>query len=531
MTKMLELFEAARRAAVPIMVIRTPDQAATAQALHDHTKATTDEAYPEPKYDDEQRRAAEFPVVQWDAARGMLARNDTGTAAMGAAKIDQGDCRDFDVAMAAILDLPPKTVILAFNAQRQLTSSEPKECARAVQAVANARDHLKASFRMLVLLVPDIVLPPELARDVQMAEDPLPDLDALRGVVRALHDSPSAPPLAEESVDKAAEALSGLSYFEAEQNTAMSLRKDGVDVPSLWERKIVTIQQAPGLSVYRGRERFADIIGQEALKRKLLRRLNARTPLGVVVWLDEIDKALANVEGDTSGTRMYQLLKLLTEMEDNGWTGFIGVGVPGAGKSLVAKALGNEAGVPTIALDLGATESKYVGESEGNLNRAMAIIKAVGRGHAYFVATSNAASVMRPELQRRFTDGMWMFDLLTKAERAAAWKFYTQKYELAQQPLPDDDAYTAAEIRNCCRDAWEMGVTLVEAAETIIPMARGREADIESLRKFANGRFLDANKGGAYVYTPQPMQRQVRAVAISDPSLAAAFGGAGVKES
>ena len=58
---------------------------------------------------------------------------------------------------------------------------------------------------------------------------------------------------------------------------------------------------------------------------------------------------------------MYQLLKLLTEMENNRWKGFIGVGVAGGGKSLIAKALGNEAGVPTVALDLGATESKYVG--------------------------------------------------------------------------------------------------------------------------------------------------------------------------
>ena len=201
-------------------------------------------------------------------------------------------------------------------------------------------------------------------------------------------------------------------------------------------------------------------------------------------------------------------------MEDNEWPGFVGVGVAGGGKSAIAKAFGNEAGVPTVALDLGATESKYVGESEANINRVIDIIKAVGRGHAYFIATSNAATIMRPELQRRFFDGMWMFDLMSDAERAAAWKYFVKKYGLSKQTLPDSESWTGAEIRNACRYASDTGSTLIEAAGLIVPMARSRADDIEALRKYAHGRFLDATKGGSYKYEAAPMVKSLRAIAL-----------------
>jgi SpoVK/Ycf46/Vps4 family AAA+-type ATPase len=50
---------------------------------------------------------------------------------------------------------------------------------------------------------------------------------------------------------------------------------------------------------------------------------------------------------------------------------------PGAAKSLVAKATGNTAGIPTIAFDLGAMQNALVGESGGRLRTALKVVDAV----------------------------------------------------------------------------------------------------------------------------------------------------------
>ena len=496
---MIDLFEAARLTSTPILAIRTADQATTIAAVR--------------------QGVTEFPLVQWDAARGMtaLVGNKLGEEALRQASIAPDATIGFVDAMLAAQRLPNGAILFAHNAHRQLQSQEPIAIAAAVQAVANLRDQYKLNFRMLVLLGPAFQSPPELEQDVIVIDHPLPGPADLETIVTELHQAAKLAVPDATVMAKAVDAVSGLSAFAAEQVTAMSLTEQGLDLSALWERKRVAIEQTRGLSVWRGGDRFADLVGLDAIKTHLSRRLRARTPVGVVVWIDEIDKTLANVEADTSGVRMDQLRTLLTEMENQEWRGLIAVGVAGGGKSAIAKAFGNEAGVPTVALDLAATESKYVGESEGNLRQLMAIVKAIGRGHAYLIATSNNASVMRPELQRRFTDGLWFFDLMTGAERQAAWRYYVTKYTLTKDqvsPCPDDDGWTGAEIRNACRYAWDVGCTLVEAAQFIVPMARSRADDIDRLRRYAHGRFLDATRPGPYQYTEAPMARQVRAIAL-----------------
>mgnify|MGYP001584234656 FL=1 len=214
---------------------------------------------------------------------------------------------------------------------------------------------------------------------------------------------------------------------------------------------------------------------------------------------------------------MDQLRTLLTEMENCEWEGALLAGMPGGGKSLLGKAFGNEAGVPTIALDLGDMEGSLVGESEQRMRQAVAVIKAIGDGHAFFVATSNNATVMRPELQRRFTGGFFFFDLMTAVERSAAWDFYLKKYGLAKDmKRPDDAGWTAAEIRNCAREAWNCGVTLTDAARFVVPVAQARADDFDAMRKFAHGRYLDASKPGKYQYEPDAMVTMVRGITFAD---------------
>lgn len=517
---MIDTFKRARRTGVPIVVIHTADQLATIQTI-----AAQDQL--------KMPGGGDAPMIRWDAAMGLRAVNEPGKQVMKSIKTDETG--GFVEALTAAANFPHGTILFALNAHRQLLTSEPKATAADVQAVHNLRDILKHHFRMLVLLCPGMQVPIELGQDVVVIHDPLPDRERLAKIIHDVHKAGGRKTPATD-VSKEVEAVSGLSSFAAEQQSAMALEKDAdgnvhINNDMLWEHKRVAIEQTPGLRVHRGTEKFDDVVGLDSVKARLRQRLKGKTPVGCVVWLDEIDKVFANVEHDTSGVRMDQLRTLLTEMENLEWGGVILAGMPGGGKSLLGKAFGNEAGVPTIALDLAAMEGSLVGESEQRLRHAMSVIKAVGGGRAYFIATSNNATIMRPELQRRFTGGFFFFDLMTREERSAAWSFYLKKYGVTDNVIPNDEGWSAAEIRNCVREAWDSSVTLKEAAKFIVPVAQARADEFNEMRKHAHGRFLDASQPGPYKYKKETMEQHIRAVNLDLEGLAVAAATSGMKES
>jgi SpoVK/Ycf46/Vps4 family AAA+-type ATPase len=219
-----------------------------------------------------------------------------------------------------------------------------------------------------------------------------------------------------------------------------------------------------------------------------------------------------------SGVTQDQLGILLSYMQDQAAAGMIFVGPPGAAKSAVAKAAGNEAGIPTIQLDLGAAKGSLVGQSELQIRNALKVITAVSNGRSLWIATCNAIADLPPELRRRFTLGTFFFDLPDAAERAAIWEIHIANYfghEVRSEgrvargkksvprvstlgPRPADDGWTGAEIRNCCEIAWRLGCSLVEAAAFIVPVSRSAADQIQRLREQADGRFLSASAPGVY---------------------------------
>lgn len=479
-------FTAARRCSVPIVGINTPDPAETIQAVADLCREMDAKLI---ESGDIESPAA---VIAWDFVRGFIGINKPGEAYVAS-------LGDFDESInnplgAFVLanKLPARSVLLIHQAHRWLPQPGIS------QAVWNLRDKFKNSERTLVLLGKSIPLPAEITDDVVMLDEPLPDQVRLEQIVRRMHHEAGLEcnPI---KVVQATEAVRGLSAFGAEQVTAMSLSKKGMDVDSLWERKRQLIEQTPGLKVYRGGDSFEEIGGVPIVKDFVKKIMKGRSRPNAVVFVDEIEKMLGGT-GDLSGITQDQLGCLLSYMQDHAAAGMIFIGPPGAAKSAIAKAAGSEGGVPTIQLDLGAAKGSLVGQSEQQLREGLKVITAVSNSKSLWIATCNKIADLPPELRRRFTLGTFFFDLPDAEERRSIWDIYERKYETEhrEEALVNDEGWTGAEIRQCCEIAWRLNCSLDEAAEFIVPVSRSAADSIRRLREQAHGRFLSASYPGVY---------------------------------
>lgn len=409
--------------------------------------------------------------------------------------------------------LPAKSIVYMLNSQRVIIQSDDKRKWDVNQHIWNLRDKFKNTGSTLILLGTSMKLPDELKHDIYVLEEELPNDQELEIIVNKTIHAAIKNGIESSNFDniipKAIAELKGLTAYEAEQSVALAMYKEGLKIEDIRERKIKTINAIDGLQVYSGKETFKDIGGCDAVKEKLLRVANGKDAPRVIVFMDEGEKMFAGATsshvGD-SGVSKDALGVTLSFMEDNDCTGTIFVGPPGAAKSAVGKAFGNEIGVPTIMLDFGAIKAGVVGESERKIREAYKIIKSIGGDNVFFIMTCNKEVTFPPELKRRFTTGTFFFDLPNEEEGALIWSYYLKKYENRDDTEPGEVPYynssyknwTGAEIRNVCRTSYRENINIKEAAEYIIPIAISAREEIDALRKAANGRWLSANYKGAY---------------------------------
>lgn len=493
--KLTDVVTDARDAGTPLVAVATADQIAAMAAICEATNGAA--------------------KVAWDAARGVRGINPAGQAfvkSCGAPEEIAQNSTNPQTALEIADKLPEDGIFFMVSAHRFV------EDAFVSTGLLNKREPFKANGRTMLLLGPAFNLPAELRQDVVVLEDPLPDDPALETIVEKLA---GAAGLAEpkDKVQRAVDAVRGLSPFAAEQVLAMSLRKSGVDLESLWDRKRAQIAQTKGVTLLKGGPTFADIGGNAAICEFGRRLMTGPRPPRAIWIIDEIEKYMAGAAGgDASGVTADFLGVMLREMEDGGHGGIILVSPPGCGKTLFAKALAVEYGRPAVAFDFGAAKGRYVGDSEGNVRAMFKVGNAVAAGEALVVATCNRLEALPPELRRRFKYGIWYFDLPDRGEREAIWKVQTKAHglEIELQPLgvSGDEGWTGAEIRNCCEIASRLGCSLKEAASFVVPVIQADPKSVESLRTLADGRFLSANHPGTYSRAEQVMTdtRRVRAV-------------------
>lgn len=473
-------FRRAKGAGVPILVIETVDQPKTTEQV---IQMSEDRA-----------------VILWDIVRGVEGMNQQGI------EIVKKICKGEEPALVTgnptemltkAFNMPDKTFLLMSNAHRVINDPTVS------QGICNLREQYKTRNSMIILLCPSIVLPSELKQDVMIIEDALPSLEQVTAVVKSVCEDNEI--IIPDDIAKISDTLIGLSAFGSEQTLASCVyRKEDntidIDRASLWERKRKAIEQTPGLSIWRGGETFQDIGGCENIKSFLTNVFNGKESPRSVVFMDEIEKALAGAAGDNSGVSQDQLGVILSYMQDKEVDGLIFIGPPGAAKSAIAKAAGNEAGIPTISLDLGAMKNALVGKSGEQTRAALNVIEAISQGRTLFIATCNSIGVLPPELRRRFTMGTFFFDLPPQDERARIWGIYKKKYKVeGLATITNDAGWTGAEIKQCCKLASKLDITLELAATYIVPVSVSAREQIETLRSQASGKFIDAAKPGLYI--------------------------------
>jgi SpoVK/Ycf46/Vps4 family AAA+-type ATPase len=231
--------------------------------------------------------------------------------------------------------------------------------------------------------------------------------------------------------------------------------------------------------------------------------------------------------------------------------GILLVGPPGTGKTLLAKALAGDWQSILLKLDMGGLRSKFLGESETGLRRALSVIEAFGEkcivlldeiekaiagagkgagdggvaddalgtllswqqdrpAGAFLVATCNSVTALPPELLRagRF-DAVFFVDLPSALERAeivaTALRAHNRDgsgidLEAVAAATPE---YSGAELAalvpaamlRAFADSTRAVVTddLLAAAKTIVPLAVTAARQTAELREWAKGKTRPAS--------------------------------------
>lgn len=496
-------FRDVMRAGVPLVQYETSDPAATIRNVCGSMNGEFSGSDTKPAR----------PVIEWDCLRSVRALNDPGKAACSLIAGQDLQSVANPVALLARLDEVAGESAMRFAIVFMHNAHRFSDDVAFVQGVWNLRDRLKRIGACLVMLCPIGKVPLELKHDLVTLSDPLPEAQELSAIVKKITTEAQKSGATFDPAELAEDGLiidtlRGLSPFGAEQVTAMSVRRDRLDSDVLWERKKRMIEQTPGLSVWQGGETFDELGGLSNLKQFLTSILTSgKTPVRAIGFIDELEKGLAGAAGDTSGTSQDQLQVFLKVMQDLNIPGIILVGPPGTGKSAIAKAAGNVAGAPVVAIDTGSMKGSLVGESEGRIRAAMDVFKAISQGKGLFIATCNRIATLPPELRRRFTLGTFYVDLPSEAERAAIWQSWIARTGLdAKQPLPNTDGWTGAEIRACCDVAARTGLSLKGAASFIVPVSKSAADQILALRQQASGKFISANHPGVYEMNQQQNQ-------------------------
>lgn len=377
----------------------------------------------------------------------------------------------------------------------------------------NLSRRLKSQAKNIVIVSPQISVPPELTEVLTIIEFPLPSASDMRSEIQRLLGA-TGPSLSDKVLDELVRSAQGLSLERIRRVLARAIASHGQiqpeDVELILEEKRQSIRQTQILEFYPATEQISDIGGLDNLKDWLLRRGGAFT----------------------ERARQYGLPHP---------RGLLLVGIQGTGKSLTAKAIAHHWHLPLLRLDVGRLFGGLVGESESRTRQMIQLAEALApcilwideidkafsgidsKGDAgttsrvfgtfinwlaekkspvFVVATANNIQALPPEMLRkgRF-DEIFFVGLPSQEERQAIFELHLSRlrphnlksYDLDRLAYETPD-FSGAEIEQTLIEAMHIGFSqnrdfttddVLEAASQIIPLARTAQEQIKFLQDWA----------------------------------------------
>jgi len=398
-----------------------------------------------------------------------------------------------------------------------------------VSSVLDAVTHFSTRRGALVLTGSDLRIPDALRPHTTVLELPPPTFDDYRRLLERLIREYSAKMPVKVELDQADRVrlinnLGGLSLLEAEKVVTKLIMEDGAlrarDVERVMVAKRQVVEQDGLLEYYPAEEGLENVAGLEGLK----------------YWLDRRRAVVQDPrKAESFGLSFPKGMLLL--------------GVPGCGKSLCAKAVAREWGLPLLRLDPGNLYDKYIGDSEKNFKRAMQTAERMApivlwidelekafasvsgdsdggvsnrifgsflgwlqerKGDVFVVATSNDVAKLPPEFIRkgRF-DEVFFVDLPKSDAREEIYRIHLRKRK--QDPAAYDlprlaaltEGFSGAEIEESVLSALYAAFAesralttadlAAEAAKTR-PLSRLAAERLDALRKWAATRTVPADQ-------------------------------------
>lgn len=385
----------------------------------------------------------------------------------------------------------------------------------------------------VILLSPSVNVPYELQKEITIVEYGLPSFVEIKEMLNKMIEANRSNSrikinLTPEEEERLAKAALGLTLQEAENAFALALvskgRLDIDSVESVLQEKQQIIKKTGVLEYIKSDPNMDDIGGLENIKRWLKKRDKS--------WLDSAaEYGLPAPKG-----------VLLT-------------GVPGCGKSLIAKSISSMWHLPLLKLDMGKIFNGIVGSSEENMRKAIATAEAIspsilwideiekglsGIGSSgdsgtstrvfgtlltwmqekkepvFVIATANNIDSLPPELLRkgRF-DEIFFVDLPTRKERMDIFKIHLSKRLKSPKVMGDfrlDDytlekladlteTFIGAEIEQVVISALfeafskDQSLTFSDLEKVIrnmVPLSITQSEQIRRIREWANIRAVAA---------------------------------------
>jgi SpoVK/Ycf46/Vps4 family AAA+-type ATPase len=377
--------------------------------------------------------------------------------------------------------------------------------------------------KSIILMSPVQQIPIELEKEVVMLDFDLPDLKALDLVLSQQLDRTRQQRLSSETREKLLKASLGLTKDEAEKVYRKAYVKRGkiteAEVDIVLSEKKQLIRRNGILEFIEEDETIDSVGGLEELKGWLVQRSNAFT----------------------ERAREYGLPQP---------KGMLILGVPGCGKSLIAKTTARLWGLPLLRLDMGRVyDGSTVGRSEANLRGALKTAESIspailfideldkafggagGSGDSdggtssrifgsfltwmqektspiFVMATANRVERLPSEFLRkgRF-DEIFFVDLPTQSEREAIFKIHLSKrkrdldrFDMLQLSKVAD-GFSGAEIEQAliaamydafAQDREFNQLDIISAIKSTLPLSRTMTEQVTALRDWARQRARPA---------------------------------------